>query len=366
MHIAVVGGGLTGLVAACDLLATGADVTLLYDGLAPGGQIRTRHDRGFVVDDGAEGFVASDTAVPELCRELGLSDLILPQATRRALMLEHGGMRELPPREAATLLGIPVDAEAESTGVASLRGGMGALTDAVVRAITPRARIRPATRVMACRPHAGRWTVEVQHGRPVTADGVVLATTPPEAARLLREHEPGAAGTLLALQLHSSVSVSLGYATSSVTHALDASGFVVHPYVVDAQGVRACAFASSKFPDRAPGGSVLLRAFFRPPPNDATRPDDEWIGRAHHVLAAALDIRADPVAAWVAHWPGAIPQIDAAQRLALREASTRVRGLGGIELAGAPFGGGGVPGAVRSGRAAARSMVGSRTTSLPA
>jgi oxygen-dependent protoporphyrinogen oxidase len=83
--VAVVGGGISGLVAARDLQAGGASVTL-YEPGALGGKLQTDDFAGHRVELGADAFL---TRVPEavaLCRELGLEpDLVAPAAGRAAL-----------------------------------------------------------------------------------------------------------------------------------------------------------------------------------------------------------------------------------------------------------------------------------------
>src|SRR3989449_10119891 len=59
---------------------------------------------------------------------------------------------------------------------------------------------------------------------------------------------------------HPSITVSLAYRTDQIGQPLEGTGFVVG---VPLQ-VRACTYASSKYPGRAPPGYALLRAFVGP------------------------------------------------------------------------------------------------------
>ncbi len=78
-HVVVVGGGLTGLTVAFRLkqLAPDAAVTVLEPRDLPGGNIRTEVHRGFRVEGGPNGFLDRTPAVPNLVRDLGLSDRLL-------------------------------------------------------------------------------------------------------------------------------------------------------------------------------------------------------------------------------------------------------------------------------------------------
>src|SRR5881409_2638739 len=117
MDIAIVGGGLAGLTAAFDLVQAGRRVTVFDDQAEVGGQVRTQRQDGFLIEHGAEGFVAAGTAVPALCRDLGIDDAIIPQLEHRSLVYRGGALSELSSRDAATLLGIPVPGESEARGL---------------------------------------------------------------------------------------------------------------------------------------------------------------------------------------------------------------------------------------------------------
>ncbi len=78
-HVVVVGGGLTGLTVAFRLkqFAPGAAVTVLEPRDRPGGNIVTEMHRGFRVEGGPNGFLDRTPAVPDLVRDLGLSDRLV-------------------------------------------------------------------------------------------------------------------------------------------------------------------------------------------------------------------------------------------------------------------------------------------------
>ncbi|MFD3743982.1 protoporphyrinogen oxidase [Nocardia sp. NPDC058633] len=115
MRIAVVGGGISGLVAAYRLrqrLGDSADIVVLEQGGRVGGVLHTRELAGEPVDLGAEAFVGRRPEVIELMSELGLDDQLVRPAGKRPLIWARGSAHPLPGR---TLMGIPSDAE-------SLRG----------------------------------------------------------------------------------------------------------------------------------------------------------------------------------------------------------------------------------------------------
>ena len=92
----VIGGGITGLVAAYRLQQAGIRVTLLEKTARVGGCIRTVKQDGFLMEDGPDSFVARKPAARMLCEELGLElQGTLPQP-HRAYILRRGSLIPLP------------------------------------------------------------------------------------------------------------------------------------------------------------------------------------------------------------------------------------------------------------------------------
>src|SRR5690348_2047638 len=100
-HVVIVGGGLTGLTVAFRLrqLAPDVSVTVLEPRGRPGGNISTEEFRGFRFEHGPNGFLDRTPAVPDLVRDLGLSDRLIPASdgSRKNRYLFLGGkLRKLP------------------------------------------------------------------------------------------------------------------------------------------------------------------------------------------------------------------------------------------------------------------------------
>jgi oxygen-dependent protoporphyrinogen oxidase len=88
--VAVVGGGITGLVAAWELRRRGVHVTLYEASGHAGGAIRTTHADGFLAEHGPNSFVTSP-AVESLLQHLDLQDDVVeanPGANRRYVVRE--------------------------------------------------------------------------------------------------------------------------------------------------------------------------------------------------------------------------------------------------------------------------------------
>ncbi|MDJ0395463.1 protoporphyrinogen oxidase [Rhodococcus sp. G-MC3] len=108
---AVVGGGITGLVAAYRLrtaLGPDAEITVVEASERLGGTLRTVDLAGGPLDVGAEAFIGRRPEVPALMAELGLADQLVHPAGKRPLIYSAGALHAMP---AGTLMGIPSNAE---------------------------------------------------------------------------------------------------------------------------------------------------------------------------------------------------------------------------------------------------------------
>jgi len=115
--VVVVGGGITGLIAARRLADAGAGVTLLERSRRLGGLVTTDHDDGFVIEAGADSFVAGKGSVLALARELGLDDQVVSSRPEHrgsyvwwdgSLLPLPGGLLLIVPSRIRSLLGSPL------------------------------------------------------------------------------------------------------------------------------------------------------------------------------------------------------------------------------------------------------------------
>ena len=104
----VVGGGIAGLAAAWEVRSRGAEVVVLEAADRAGGKIRSSPVAGVALDESADAFLARVPEAVDLCRELGLDDLVSP-ATGRAYVWAGDALRPLPTDQ---LLGVPTDLDA--------------------------------------------------------------------------------------------------------------------------------------------------------------------------------------------------------------------------------------------------------------
>jgi protoporphyrinogen/coproporphyrinogen III oxidase len=104
-HVAVIGGGITGLVAALRLSQQpGVDVTLLESSERLGGKIQTIDLAGARVELGPDSFLARDDRVLTLSREIGLDAELVEPTSFGAWIYRSGRLTEFPE---GTVLGFP-------------------------------------------------------------------------------------------------------------------------------------------------------------------------------------------------------------------------------------------------------------------
>ncbi|MEJ7733876.1 MAG: protoporphyrinogen oxidase [Polyangiaceae bacterium] len=248
----------------------------------------------------------------------------------------------------------------------ALRGGMGELPAALVRAIEQlRGRMLRGRRLVALTRSGdggagGRFSAQVsgEAGDELfAADDVLLALPAFASADVLQHLDAELAAELRGIPYLSSATAVLAYPRSAVRHPLDALGLIVPRD----QATRALAatFISSKWEARAPADAVLLRLFFggSRDPDVLHHGDDVLLERARRELRALLGIDAEPLFARVFRYEraSAQPLVGHAARLGrVRAAAARTPGL---HLAAGGLDGIGIPDCIRQADAAARAIL---------
>ncbi|MEZ5246419.1 MAG: protoporphyrinogen oxidase [Acidimicrobiales bacterium] len=148
--VVVVGGGITGLAAGHELHRQGREFVVLDAAGRVGGKIAAGPVEGsglaFDVDMAADGFLAREPEMTELCIELGLESHLTSPRPGGAFMWVDGALRRIPP----SVLGAPLDPDAvadsgivSSAGVDALRAGLIADLPALQGDATVGAVLRP-------------------------------------------------------------------------------------------------------------------------------------------------------------------------------------------------------------------------------
>jgi oxygen-dependent protoporphyrinogen oxidase len=113
----------------------------------------------------------------------------------------------------------------------------------------------------------------------------------------------------------------------------------------EAGAVIACSFSSQKYPFRAPTGHVLLRAFAGGAFGREifSKSDEEIKERAQKDLGRYLGIRKNPLFCLLSRYPDSMAQYRVGHLEWMEKLRVQVSGHKGLYLAGAPYGGVGIP-----------------------
>lgn len=260
--------------------------------------------------------------------------------TPRSLVAAAGEARPVPAP------GLPI--------FATVRQGMGALVDRIVTSIDADIRLSLPVREVRRTGTGFRLTAgPVPDPTYVDADAVVVAAPAPAAARLLRDLTPAAAALLSEIEYASVAIVTLVYPAAALPPG---SGLLVA--TTEHRAVKAVTFSSQKWA-HLDGDHTVLRASIGRHGEESVlqRDDDELSAVAVRDIAALTGLRAWPIASRVTRWGGALPQYAVGHVDRVRRIEAEVAGVPGVAVAGAAYGGVGVPACIRSGYTAAAKVV---------
>ncbi|MCY3771565.1 MAG: protoporphyrinogen oxidase [Gemmatimonadetes bacterium] len=234
--------------------------------------------------------------------------------------------------------------------------GMKTIVQALLRHL-PSDALHTDTEVVSLHREGNAWRLSCGDGRDLVADGVVLALPSRNSAELLHDTDPALYAELSAIPHASSAVLNLVYRRSDVPHPLDCFGFVVP--AVEERRIIACTFSSVKFPNRAPEGLVLLRAFIGGArQQDLLEVDDEEMLRyVRDELHDLMGIEAAPRHTILTRYPDAMPQYLVGHVRRMERIESLLEKQPGLALAGNAYRGVGLPDCVHSGEQAAERIL---------
>jgi oxygen-dependent protoporphyrinogen oxidase len=200
------------------------------------------------------------------------------------------------------------------------------------------------------------YTARTGSGESFTARAVVAATPAFAAATILRDVAPSVAALCDAIPYASAATVSLAFRREQVAHPLNGSGFVVPR--VENTGIMAGSWLSSKWPNRAPEGHVLLRAFLggARDPEALAKSDKEMVDTALRAMGGLLGISGEPQFTRVFRWERANAQHEVGHLERVAAIERALAAHPGLFVTGSGYRGVGIPDCVADGRATARQV----------
>jgi len=236
--------------------------------------------------------------------------------------------------------------------------GMQTLPDAMGAAIGTE-RMILGRRVVQVDRSAGGWRVVLEDGGVLEADAVVLAVEAFSGAALASGVDDRVADLVGQTPCSSSVTVPLAFREEDCPFDQRWHGILVP--LVEKRPLLAVTLSSSKWPDRAPAGRVLMRGFIGGPRNQhlTEASDDDLIETTRKEIVGLLGMPdgAQPVFAKVYRWTGGMPQYTLGHMDRVEEVEQRVAAIPGFAMAGSAFRGVGIPNCIESGERAAEKVL---------
>ena len=226
--------------------------------------------------------------------------------------------------------------------------GIGYITDELQRRLGPRVQLSNAVRSLE-RDGAG---YRVHTTRSVlSADAIVLATPTYETANFLATIAPHAAKLCAHIDYSSVVLITFSIATRSFERQLDASGFLVPK--CENRFITACSWTSSKWAHLASDEHSILRASAGHIDNQ--RPllldDAELISSVLRDLHEMMGSFGAPEEIRISRWPRSFPQYRPGHRSHVVAIDNALADSApGIVVAGAAYGGIGIPATIHQAR----------------
>ena len=206
----------------------------------------------------------------------------------------------------------------------------------------------------------GGWSVTLDDGEVVSGDAVILATESWAAEPLVRSVDVGIADALVAIPASSSGTCSFAFDEKEI--GIDMNAFGVLCPAVEKRALLAATLSSSKWPNRAPKGAVMLRGFVGGPGNQAVmdKSDDEIRDIVLSELRDILGInpKAKPLFSRFYRWTLGMPQYTMGHLDRVELIESRSSSIQGFALAGGSYRGVGLPNCIESGEAAVTKVLG--------
>ncbi len=242
----------------------------------------------------------------------------------------------------------------------SFRSGLQRLTDALAAAAGTES-IRTGAEVVGLeRTGGGSWRVTLADGDVLDGDAVIVAAEAWAAASLTESADARVSELVGTIPCSSSATVIMAFDAEACPFDKRWHG-ILSP-MVEHRSLTGVSLMSSKWPDRAPQGRVLLRGFLGGPRDQDVleRDDEELVALAHRELSGLIGVApdAEPRYARLFRWPGGMPQYTLGHLDRVDEIEARSAEVRGFALAGNAYRGVGVPNALESGERAVTKVLG--------
>lgn len=201
-----------------------------------------------------------------------------------------------------------------------------------------------------------RTTLELNDGRKIEADAIILTTGHEMAGRLFAPY--GLLEDLREIPTTSVATIALAFPEEHVVQDKEGTGFLVSRS--SDYSITACTWTHRKWPTTTPKGKVLIRAFVGRVGDEAIvdLPDAEIEKIVLSDLGKIIDIKGKPDFTVITRWKEDRPQyrVGHKQRIAEARAELKLK-FPQVKLAGASYAGVGLPDCIDQGKAAMKEVL---------
>ncbi|MCH9654424.1 MAG: protoporphyrinogen oxidase [Planctomycetes bacterium] len=260
---------------------------------------------------------------------------------------------------------------ADATGAryglfAAFRTGMQTLIRTLAERVSDQGTILYGQRIKQIDPSADSgYEVTSEAGNAVQKqhfDAVIVATAAPQAAKMTASFAPEMAGLLGQIEYASTAILVNIFKLSDIKHPLNAFGLVIP--AAEQRKIFAVAFASRKFPGRAPEGCVQLRTFVggAMQPELLEQSDEDLMVMVQNELSDLLGVTGDPLFSKLLRHNQSMPQYHLGHLQMVEQIEQLAEKYPALELAGNAYRGVGIPDCIQSAEQAAERLFNSLGT----
>jgi protoporphyrinogen/coproporphyrinogen III oxidase len=237
----------------------------------------------------------------------------------------------------------------------TLKTGMGKMVQTLQESLREQ-EIITGQRVSKVEPGPKGWFVQLEDGRQLEGDALILAIPAFEAARLITGFASQLEEQLAAIRYVSTATVSLAFHKKDLNKKVSGFGFLAPKR--ERRKVTACTFTSFKFDHRAPQDMALLRCFVGGPGMEelVDLNDEELVQLVRNELREVLDIQAEPVLTRIFRWHKGNPQYDVDHLKRVERIHASCEEFPGLYVTGSAYEGIGIPDCIRQGQESAKQV----------
>lgn len=247
---------------------------------------------------------------------------------------------------------------------ASFDRGMSVLVDALVQN-TSNLKLKLNTKVDSIIPSESGYRLKCATGEVLESDYLVLAIPAPNAARLLQTIDSALSSSLGMIKSASSVVVNAIFDRAALSKLKAGQERAYGAVIPDCERKKygltliAFSFLSNKYNGRAPQDKVILRSFMGGVGEESLLDfsDEELKQKTLKDLDFLLGIKAPPEIVKISRWPGSMPQYNVGYKKLVAQIEQLAEKHKNLFIAGASYGGVGIPDCVNSGNLCAQKLI---------